>query len=60
MSVTVICTIYYEDPIIAPAHTHIHTRTQELVNLLLTGVAVSNVFDGEVDMGSKRKEKVRE
>ncbi|XP_064401663.1 probable ubiquitin carboxyl-terminal hydrolase MINDY-4 isoform X4 [Halichondria panicea] len=32
--------------------------TQELVNLLLTGVAVSNVFDGEVDMGSKGKEKV--
>ncbi|XP_064401661.1 probable ubiquitin carboxyl-terminal hydrolase MINDY-4 isoform X2 [Halichondria panicea] len=32
--------------------------TQELVNLLLTGVAVSNVFDGEVDMGSKGKEKL--
>ncbi len=47
-------------PLPLPTHTHIHTRTQELVNLLLTGVAVSKVFDGEVDMGSKGKEKVRE
>ncbi|XP_064401625.1 probable ubiquitin carboxyl-terminal hydrolase MINDY-4 isoform X2 [Halichondria panicea] len=33
--------------------------TQELVNLLLTGVAVSNVFDGEMNLGSKGSEELR-
>ena len=43
-----------------PPYTHKHTHIQELVSLLLTGVAVSNVFDGEMNLGSKGKEEVRE
>ena len=32
--------------------------SQELVNLLLTGAAVSNVFNGDIELGGKDSDKV--
>ena len=34
------------------------SSSQELVNLLLTGVAVSNVFDGDMELSGKGSDKV--
>lgn len=37
-----------------------HILVQELINLLLTGRAVSNVFDGDIQLDTGATQKVRQ